>query len=91
MAVTSALVVYACLWFLVLFCVLPFRSRTQAEEGSVVPGTPRSAPAREQMGRTFLITSVIAFVLWVPMCLGIIYGYISADTMNLYKRFGPDS
>ncbi|PTX57047.1 putative secreted protein [Litoreibacter ponti] len=91
MAVTSALVVYACLWFLCLFCVMPFRTRTQGDAGEVVPGTPKSAPAQEQMGRTFAITSVIAFVLWIPLCAAIIYGYISADTMNLYKRFGPDS
>jgi len=91
MAVTSALVVYACLWFLTLFCVMPFRTRTQADEGEVVPGTPASAPAREQMGRSFLLTSIIAAVLWVPVCLGIIYGYISADTINLYKYIGPEN
>lgn len=91
MAITSAIVVFAVLWFLVLFCVLPYRSRTQGEAGDVVPGTPSSAPAQEQMGGTFLITSVIAAVLWVPICAGIIYGYITADTMNLYQYFGPDS
>ena len=91
MAVTSALVVFACLWFLTLFCVLPFRSRTQADDGEVTPGTPASAPADVQIGKTFAITTAIAFALWVPMCLAIIYGYISADTMNLYKRFGPDA
>lgn len=91
MAITSAIVVYAVLWFLVLFCVLPFRSRTQAEAGEVVPGTPSSAPAQEQMGRTFLITSVIAFALWVPICAGIVFGFITADSINLYKHFGPDS
>lgn len=89
MAVTSAIVVYAVLWFLTLFCVLPFRTRTQAEAGTVVRGTPKSAPAKEQMGRSFLITTVIAALIWAPVCLGIIYGVISADTINLYKHFGP--
>ncbi|EPX81516.1 DUF1467 family protein [Litoreibacter arenae] len=91
MALTSAIVVFAVTWFLVLFCVLPFGTPSQGEMGEVSPGTPSSAPANARMKRKFLITTLIAFVIWVPLCLGIIYGYINADTMNLYKRFGPDS
>jgi len=91
MAVTSAIVVFAVLWFLVLFCVLPFGTPSQSEEGEVAFGTPRSAPANPRMKRKFLITTLIAFVIWAPVCLAIIYGYINADNMNLYKHFGPDS
>lgn len=89
MSITSVLVVFAVLWFLVLFCVLPQRMKSQGEAGEVVPGTPSSAPADPQMGRKFKITTVIAFCLWVPLCLGIHYGYITADNFNLYERFGP--
>lgn len=91
MAVTSAIVVFAVVWFLVLFCVLPFDSPSQSEMGEVSPGTPRSAPANPRMKRKFAITTAITFVIWVPLCLAIIYGYITAETINLYKRFGPDS
>lgn len=91
MAITSAIVVFAVTWFLVLFCVLPFGTPSQSEVGEVSPGTPRSAPANPRMKRKFAITTLIAIVIWVPLCLAIIYGYITADTMNLYKRFGPDS
>ena len=91
MAFTSAIVVFAVIWFLALFCVLPFGTPSQTEAGDVTPGTPRSAPANPRMKRKFAITTVIAFAVWVPVCLGIIYGYLSADTINLYKRFGPDS
>lgn len=89
MQITSALVVFAVLWFLTLFCVLPYRMRSQGDEGAVVPGTPASAPSDPQMGRKFRITTLIAFALWVPICLAIIYGYLSVDTINLYDRFGP--
>ncbi|NNK79100.1 MAG: DUF1467 family protein [Litoreibacter sp.] len=89
MALTSAFVVYAVLWFLVLFCVLPYRMKSQGDVGEVVPGTPASAPSDPQMKRKFKITSITAFALWVPICLGIVYGYISAETFNLYDVFGP--
>lgn len=91
MAVTSAIVVFAVIWFLVLLCVLPYRTPSQSETGDVTPGTPRSAPADPRMKRKFVVTTLITIVIWVPVCLAIIYGYINADTMNLYKRFGPDS
>jgi len=90
MAVTSAIVVFAVIWFLTLFCVLPFGTPSQSDVGEVTPGTPRSAPANPKMKRKFVITTLITVVIWAPLSLAIIYGYISADTMNLFKRFGPD-
>ena len=45
MTITAALVLFAIIWFMVFFCVLPLRFQSQAEAGSVVPGTPASAPA----------------------------------------------
>lgn len=91
MAVTSAIVVFAVLWFLVLFCVLPLRMKSQGDAGEIVPGTPASAPSNPRMRRKFWITTVIAALLWVPICLGIIYGFLTVDNFDLYKRFGPDS
>ncbi len=40
MTITAAIVLFAVIWFLVFFCVLPFRFESQAEAGSVTPGTP---------------------------------------------------
>ena len=41
-----AVAIYIFIWWIVLFAVLPFGVRTQDEAGSVVPGTPGSAPAK---------------------------------------------
>lgn len=90
MAITSALVVFAVLWFLVLFCVLPLRMKSQGDVGEVVPGTPASAPSNPEMKRKFVITTIVAFCLWVPVCLGIAYGVLSVDKVDLFSRFGPD-
>ena len=44
MSVTFAIAIYVLMWWVVLFAVLPLGVRTQGEDGSVVPGTPESAP-----------------------------------------------
>ncbi len=41
MAITSAMVLFAVIWFATLFLILPIRLKTQAEAGDIVPGTPR--------------------------------------------------
>ena len=63
MALTSAFVVYAVLWFLVLFLVLPYRMKSQGDAGEVVPGTPASAPANPMMKRKFKIMTRQIIVL----------------------------
>ncbi|GFE63342.1 DUF1467 family protein [Litoreibacter roseus] len=89
MQITSALVVFAVIWFLTLFCVLPLRMKSQGDMGQVEPGTPASAPADPQMGRKFRITTIVAFLIWVPVCLAIVYGWLSVDTINLYDWANP--
>jgi predicted secreted protein len=91
MQITSALVVYAVLWFLVLFVILPLRMVSQGEAGEVTKGTTASAPSDPNMKRRFLITSIIAFVIWVPLCAAIIYGYLTVEMFNLYAIIGPES
>ena len=44
MSLTFAIAIYVVIWWTVLFAVLPIGVRTQGEDGSVVPGTPESAP-----------------------------------------------
>ena len=88
MGITSALVLFAVLWFLTLFVVLPFRLETQGDRGEVTQGTPQSAPAEINMRRKMKITTIIAFCLWVPLCAIIVTGAITIDDVDLYKRFG---
>lgn len=89
MAITSALVVFAVIWFLVLFCVLPLRNQSQAEAGDVEPGTPASAPSNPEMRRKFILTTIIAAVLWLITLVCIVSGLISVDTFNLYDVLKP--
>ena len=64
MSIVFLLAVYFIVWWVVLFAVLPFGVRTQAEAGSVVPGTPESAPADFRLGHVLAITTVVAGVVF---------------------------
>ncbi|MFQ3354917.1 MAG: putative secreted protein [Paracoccaceae bacterium] len=89
MTITSVIVVYAVIWFLVLFCVLPQRIRTQHEDGKVVPGTSGSAPTDSNIKYKFFVTTVISSVISMIVCLSIIYNFINLDNFNLFEKFGP--
>ena len=49
MTITAALVLFAVLWFLILFIALPINLKTQRESGEVIEGTPSSAPENPQI------------------------------------------
>lgn len=83
----SALVLYAVIWFLTLFLVLPLRLVTQGDAGTVVPGTPRGAPVDAQMKRRLLITTAAATVIWAVTAGVILSGAVTvADLEALYRR-----
>jgi predicted secreted protein len=56
--------IYFVVWWIVLFAVLPWGYRTQAEAGDVTPGTESSAPARFPMLRVALVTTLVAAVVF---------------------------
>ena len=45
MSIVSAIVLFAVIWFMVLFIVLPIRLETQGDVGEHVPGTHAGSPA----------------------------------------------
>lgn len=61
-----AIATFFCLWFITLFAVLPFFARPQDEEGdgTVVPGTPGSAPSKINMWKVFAANTVLAVVVF---------------------------
>ncbi len=77
MAITSAIVLFAVVWFMVMFIVLPIGRRTQGDEGKVVPGTQAGAPANFNLRRTVVIVTAISLVVWAIICAVIISEVIS--------------
>ncbi|SMX31810.1 DUF1467 family protein [Actibacterium lipolyticum] len=86
MGITSAIVLFAVIWFMVLFITLPIRLRTQGDEGEVVPGTHAGAPANFNPKRTAKIVTMIAVVLWVIIAGTIQSGVIKVSDFDGLNR-----
>lgn len=86
MNLTGGIVLFAVIWFLVFFCVLPIRFRSQDEAGEVVPGTPASAPADADIARKARITTAITVVLWAVLAYVILSGMVSIYDLDWFGR-----
>jgi predicted secreted protein len=84
MTIFNGFVLYAVLWFVTLFVVLPLRLTTQAETGDVVRGTHGSAPSNPQMKRRLGVTTAISAALWVVIAGIIISGVIGVEDLDFY-------
>ena len=58
----TAIAVYLVIWWMVLFCVLPWNVKPEEQPQS---GHVASAPARPRLGLKFLVTSGISAIIWL--------------------------
>jgi len=65
MAWTTALAIYFIVWWVVLFAVLPWGIRSQAESGEVVPGSDPGAPAIPHLAAKLVWTTIVATIIFV--------------------------
>ncbi len=80
MSLISSIAIYFIIWWLVLFVVLPFGVRSQAEAGAVTLGTDRGAPERPRIARKFAITTLIAAVVFAAVYVAFdVYGFALED------------
>lgn len=91
MNLTGGIILFAMLWFVVFFCVLPVRFKSQDEVGEVVPGTPRSAPAEAHVVIKAKITTAIAVVLWGVVVTVLLSGVITVRDLDWFHRLTPES
>lgn len=84
MTITSAIVLFAVIWSVVFFMVLPFGQISQHEAGDVVPGTPASAPSNLQMKRKLLISTAIAAVVFVLVFSVIHFKWLTIDDIPFF-------
>lgn len=86
MGPTSAVVLFAVIWFLVMFLTLPIRLRTQGDEGKIVKGTQAGAPANFNVKRTLLIVTGVTVVLWIVIAGIILSGVITVRDLDWFGR-----
>ena len=89
MTITNGIVLYAVLWFLALYMILPLFVKNQEEAGEVAPGTSPGAPDQPLMKKKLIWATVAATVLWVIAFAVIESGVISIDDISFLTR--PES
>ncbi len=82
MGITSAIVLYAVIWFMTFLVIIPIRLETQGDKGEVVPGTHAGAPEKHFLKQKAWITTGVAAVLWAAICAIILSGVISVQDFD---------
>jgi predicted secreted protein len=64
MTIGGGLAVYFVIWLTVLFAVLPFGVRSQAESGEIEKGTDPGAPIVPGLARKAVATTILAGIVF---------------------------
>jgi predicted secreted protein len=70
---------YAIVWFVSLFIVLPFGVRNQVDVGQITRGTEPGAPVAPRLWRRILVTSLLSAVL-----TGLLLWGLTNETLQQY-------
>lgn len=89
MTITSAIVLFAVIWFMSFLIAIPIRLKTQGDVGTVVPGTHAGAPEDHQLKKKAVITTIVSVVLWCIISGIILSGWISVRDIDWFNRMGP--
>lgn len=74
MGLVPGMVVFVIVWWLVLFCVLPWGVR---QPDAVAAGHADGAPENPRMWLRFLVTTLIATALWALVYAVTVSGWVS--------------
>lgn len=65
----TAIASYLIIWWISLFLVLPIGVTTQSEDGNIVKGSVKSAPANMNFKKKMIMASLVALVLWAILII----------------------
>ncbi len=90
MGITSALVLFAVIWFMTFLIIIPLRLQTQGDVGSVVPGTHAGSPEVHNLKRKAWLTTAVSAVLWAIIAGIIVSGLITVEDIDrvMFNRMG---
>lgn len=89
MGITSAIVLYAVIWFMTFLVVIPIRLQTQGDLGDVVPGTHAGAPEHHHLKAKAKITTLASAVIWGIAFWIITSGMITVRDLDWFNRMSP--
>lgn len=91
MQITSIIAIYALVWVMTAFVMLPFGIKDHEEAGiPKIPGQADSAPANFQPRKLVIRATILAALLTALWVLNYTYGWIGADAINLFERILSD-
>lgn len=79
MSVGAVVAIYFIVWWIVLFAVLPWGVRSQADAQRVAPGTDPGAPHRPLLLRKMLATTILAAVVTAAVIYLLTSGVVSLE------------
>lgn len=82
MSITMGLALYFIIWWTMLFAVLPFAGRSQAEAGEITQGTPASAPQTMRLGWVAGRTTIVATIVFTLVWLALRYRLVPLDLVG---------
>lgn len=90
MGITSALVLFAVIWFMTFLIIIPLRLKTQGDVGRIVPGTHAGSPEEHNLKRKAWLTTLISLVLWVVIAGIIVSGLVTVRDIDalMFDRMG---
>jgi predicted secreted protein len=91
MSVTSAIVLFAVIWFLTFLIVIPFRIKTQGDLGTIVKGTQAGAPEVHNLRRKAIITTGASLVLWLVITIIILSEIITIQDIDFFGKMVLES
>jgi len=86
MGVTSAIVLFAVIWFMTFLVVIPIRLETQGDLGKVVEGTHAGSPENHYLKKKAWITTGISAVLWAIVFTIIVTGTVTVRDIDWFNR-----
>ena len=87
MGPVSALVLFAVIWWMIFFIVLPLRLTTQGDEGEVVEGTHKSSPTDSfSLRRRVRTTTLWAIPVWAVIAGVILTGVVTVRDIDWFDR-----
>jgi len=81
MSWTTAVAIYFIVWWVVLFAVLPWGIRSQAESGDVIPGSDPGAPAIPHLLAKLGWTTLVATIVFALAALVYVKRWVTLDDL----------
>lgn len=82
---TSIIAIYTLIWVLSAFVILPFGIRSHQEAGvDMVKGQSDGAPVEFKPGRTVLLTTALATLVFIFFYFNYTNGWITVEDLDIF-------